>query len=70
MVVAEIVTLLLYAVSIIFLPEYFGTCFQFPCKLLLLSITFRSLQTFRLSSLYGLLGRWPSSWWSALSRCT
>jgi phospholipid-translocating ATPase len=27
MVIAEIVTLLLYAVSIIFLPEYFGMCF-------------------------------------------
>ena len=30
MVIAEIATLLLYAVSIVFLPEYFGTCFYSP----------------------------------------
>lgn len=28
MVIAEIVTLVLYAISIVFLPEYFGACFQ------------------------------------------
>ena len=29
MVIAEIVTLLLYAISIVFLPEYFGAFLQF-----------------------------------------
>ena len=34
MVIAEIVTLLLYAISIAFLPEYFGACLRFFHNLL------------------------------------
>ena len=56
MVIAEIVTLLLYAVSIVFLPEYFGTCSYSPRTMdasehmgLRRSVV-RRLRTFRLES--------------------
>ena len=58
MVIAEIVTLLLYAISIVFLPEYFGAFLQFICKLSpSLSIASVHSQTFHSSSLSVLFGR-------------
>lgn len=55
MVLSEVITVIIYAISIVFLPEYFGECcrtlfLHFPCCLSYHRSCVRYISAFRLES--------------------